>query len=210
MGFSFRQIIRQLTRYFLSERDFRRQIARLESMDSYVLVSTLTSSMSFGALLGFNPSSASKAFCHIQGPTFKFIYHSLCHAIQVVSGLSAIFGLYATIIFSLTILYGKSALGAERDIQYDDFLKSTARARVNGFRCFSFSLGFFSLLTILVLVERVSLRLRSIPALCCASYILFKLYSDWRQLFKSAGSIYRSDDWYESGKSTPLMILFQR
>lgn len=42
--------------YLKHERDFFRQSARLEAMDSYVLVSTLTASMSFGALLGFQPA----------------------------------------------------------------------------------------------------------------------------------------------------------
>jgi hypothetical protein len=44
--------------YLTHERDFFRQIARRESMDSYVLVSTLTSSVSFGALIEFSRSEA--------------------------------------------------------------------------------------------------------------------------------------------------------
>ena len=49
----------QLRPVFLShERDFFRQGARLESMDSYVLVSTLTASMSFGCLVGFKRQTA--------------------------------------------------------------------------------------------------------------------------------------------------------
>ena len=149
--------------------------------------------MSFGALLGFAPYSASRAIVHIHGPAVKLVYQTLCLGIQVVSGLSALFGLYATIVFSLTILYGKSALGAERDVQYDDFLQKTARARVNAFRCFSYSLGLFALLAMLVLVERTSFRYSALPALCAATYILFKLYKDWRLLFQSAEIIYRED-----------------
>jgi hypothetical protein len=88
------------------ERDFFRQAARLESMDSYLLVSTLTASMSFGALLGFQPSvqTATTAMSAMRSLGYGFI----CSAIPVIAGFSALFGLYATIIFSLTVLYGKS------------------------------------------------------------------------------------------------------
>ena len=179
--------------------------------------------MSFGALLGFNPSSTSRAFFHVQGKAAIFWYESLGLGIQIVSGLSTLCGLYATIIFSLTILYGKSAvgccdirvvspilpilriltrtvvfaawkLGAERDVQYDDFLRKTARARIHGFKSFSYSLGLFSMLAMLVFVERISFRTCSLPALCTASFILFKLYKDWRLLFQNAETIYSDAD----------------
>lgn len=167
------------------ERDFFRQEARLNSMDSYVLVSTLTASMSFGCLVGFNP--------HSTGPrTAQLFYRSLCLAIQAVSGLSAIFGLYATIIFSLTILYGKSALGAERDREYDKFLRRTVRARVNGARCFSYSLALFALNAVLVLVERTYLHpVCSVTVGCAAAAVIFYLYQDWKLLFESKAVIYK-------------------
>lgn len=167
--------------FLTHERDFFRQEARLNSMDSYVLVSTLTASMSFGCLVGFSPY-----------PHTHLIYRSLCLAIQAVSGLSAIFGLYATIIFSLTILYGKSALGAERDREYDMFLRRTVRARVHGARCFSFSLALFALEALLVLMERTSHH-----AICSATVgipgaiTLYYLYRDWKLLFQSKEIIYR-------------------
>jgi hypothetical protein len=84
------------------ERDFFRQAARLESMESYLLVSTLTASMSFGALLGFSPSI--KAVHVATMSSFRaFGYNAICSAIPVVAGLSAIYGLYATVMFSLTV-----------------------------------------------------------------------------------------------------------
>lgn len=161
--------------FLVHERDFFRQSTRLASMDNYVLVSTLTASMSFGALLNFTPSAASKALVHIQSPSVWLLYKFVTLAIQVVSGLSTLFGLYATIIFSLTILYGKSALGAERDIEYDVFLRETTRARRDGFRAFSVSLGLFCLDAVLLLVERVFFRLWSLPVFGVACCILYRL-----------------------------------
>jgi hypothetical protein len=174
-------------------------------MDHYVLVSTLTASMSFGCLVGFNPHEAAAMKdatlrgaiqnSGLQGARrVQFFYRALCLAIQAVSGLSALFGLYATIIFSLTILYGKSALGAERDREYDMFLRRTVRARVNGARCFSLSLALFALEVVLVLLERTTHLHRaacSVPVGCTASVILYYLYKDWKLLFQSKEIIYR-------------------
>jgi len=175
-------------------------------MDSYVLVSTLTASMSFGCLIGFSPhldsttgtaAAVAAAARHIPWITSgctasaRFVYQTLCLAIQVVSGLSALCGLYATIIFSLTILYGKSALGAERDREYDRFLRRTVRARVHGTRCFSGSLSLFAVETVLVLVERTYLRACSLPVAGAALFLLYRLYRDWQLLVRSTEIIYK-------------------
>lgn len=104
------------------ERDFFRQAARLESMDSYLLVSTLTASMSFGALLGFNPSvKAGQQIIAAQSAIGALCYKAMCSAIPVIAGLSALFGLYATIIFSLTVLYGKSKCVTAPKIEFYGF-----------------------------------------------------------------------------------------
>ena len=158
------------------ERDFFRQTVRLESMDSYLLVSTLTASMSYGALLGFTPSPTTVAaistmkqtksillFGLIRLNNVKFLYNNLCLAIQVLAGLSTLFGLYATVVFSLTTLYGKAALGVERDREYDLFIRKTVRARVHGFRCYLYSLGCFAIQAFLVLVEKSCLHVKQQP-----------------------------------------------
>lgn len=246
------------------ERDFFRQTARLESMDSYVLVSTLTASMSFGALLGFQPSfeavvasassTTSSASLSILAktalaissflPIFKvWLYQVICAAIPVVAGrlsvfyvlddtvviyaisqqilnisrlisptnnivfffrrsrlivrvshttgFSAILGLYSTIIFSLTILYGKAALGGERDLEYEKFLRRTVRPRVHGARCFTLSLGLFMVEAFLVLIERTYHRPWFLCVFGTTVAALFYLYRDWRLTFRMAEYIYR-------------------
>lgn len=86
---------------------------------------------------------------------------------------------YATNIFSLTILYGKSALGAERDREFDIFLRRTLRA-------------FFALEALLVLLERTSQH-----AICSATVgittiiTLHYLYQDWKLMFQSKETIYK-------------------
>jgi len=177
--------------FLTHERDFFRQVARLESMDSYVLVSTLTTSMSFGSLIGFSPSLAvSKT---LLSSTTKLFYNGLCLAIQAVSGLSALYGVHAMVVFSLTILYAKSALGSERDIEYDKFIRKTVRARVRGFRCFSLSISLFAAEVFLVLTERMFAvsRACTVPFGIFAAGILYYLYRDWKLLYHTAEIIYQ-------------------
>jgi len=174
------------------ERDFFRQVARLESMDSYVLVSTLIASMSFGALLGFTPTIPSSKRVVFWSARANFLYSSLCLAIQIIAGLSSLLGLYATIVFSLTILASKSALGTERDIEYDQFLLKTSKVRVNGYRSFSSSLLLFALEAVLVLVERTIVPFHAFataPAFITSAYILFKLRKDWRTILDASGTM---------------------
>ena len=97
-------------------------------------------------------------------------------------------GLYARMIFPLTVLYSKSALGAERDREYDQFLRKTTRARVHGFRSFLFSLGLFAVEVLLVLDERTfaSCRWLSLPVELSTAGILFYLYKDWKLLVRTA------------------------
>jgi hypothetical protein len=149
--------------------------------------------MSFGALISFSRNEAVAATIKVCTNTsaarlLGLFYHGLCLAIQTVSGLSAICGLYATIIFSLTVLYSKSALGAELDREYDRFLRKTVRARVRAFRSFSFSLGLFALEVILVLIERTfaSCPWLSLPVGLSAAGIMFYLYKDWKLLVRTA------------------------
>jgi hypothetical protein len=77
-------------------------------MDSFVLISTLTASMSFGAVLGFQPAATAAMLATLNSAFQRIVYQTMCAIIPILAGFSTIFGLYATITFSLTILYGKS------------------------------------------------------------------------------------------------------
>ena len=122
-----------------------------------------------------------------------WFYRTLCGSIPLVSGASTLLGLYAAVIFSLTVLYGKAALGAERDREYDKFLRRTLRARVHGSRCFSGSLAAFAAEALLVLVERAwwySGRL-AVAVGAGAIVLLYYLYRDWTQMLQATEIIYK-------------------
>ena len=53
-------------------------------------------------------------------------------------------GLYVTVVFSLTILYGKTALGLSRDDEYYAFMDATVLQRFRAFQAFTAGLFLFA------------------------------------------------------------------
>jgi len=166
------------------ERDFFRQDTRIQAWDEYVLVSILCTSISFGALqnVSLNPDHEGIYF-------YEFVVKTL---IQVVAGMAVLTGLYSCMVFSLSILYTKTALGLERDPQFDHFLESTGDIRVNAFYSFSSSLAFFAILVVLVLSENLPLVMQ-LPVGGIAIFALYVGFRDWKRLVDSAEGIYLDD-----------------
>jgi hypothetical protein len=163
------------------ERDFFRQSTRMQAWDEYVLVSILCTSISYGALQTFQLNPDHEGI---------FLYeHVLKTMIQVVAGLAVLSGLYSTMVFSLSILYGKTALGLERDPQYDTFLDNTEEIRVTAFRAFSLALAFFASLVVLVLAEDLPLIMH-LPVGGIMLVALYVGFRDWKVLVDYATDIY--------------------
>ena len=168
----------------IHERDFFRQSARLEAWNNYVLCSVLCTSICYNALQSYHLDDSH---------TESFIYTTVVLSlIRLAAGLSVVCGLYSTMVFSISILYGYTALGMERDPQYDDFLKGTQDLRRKAFTAFSSALGFFALLVALVLTEKLPLVLH-LPVGVLLIGALFVGVQDWTKLVDSAGPIYSDD-----------------
>merc|ERR1712107_567309 len=69
------------------------------------------------------------------------------------STISIFSGLYATIVFSMCILYGKTALGLDREDSYYYFMENTAIHRSRGFQAYQLSLLLFVIHIILIIVK---------------------------------------------------------
>jgi hypothetical protein len=98
-------------------------------------------------------------------------------------------GLYSTMVFSLSILYGRTALGLERDEQYDVFLDKTQDIRDAAFKAFSISLALFAILVVLVLSEDLPL-LMHLPIGGVMLGALYVGFRDWKILVDYATDIY--------------------
>ncbi len=169
------------SKVLVHERDYFRQATRVQAWDEYVLVSVLCTSISYGALQTFsvNPDHAGIVLYELYVKT----------AIHLVAGVSVLTGLYSTMVFSLSILYARTALGMERDPQYDAFLQNTEQIRINAFRCFSASLLSFAVMVVLVLSEELPLVMH-VPVGGAMVLALYYGIRDWRILVDEAADIY--------------------
>jgi len=167
------------------ERDFFRQAVRVQAWDEYVIVSILCTSISFNALQSFTLHPEHEGI---------FLYEEVLKTVvQLTAAASVLSGIYTTMIFSISILYCRTALGMEQDIQYDGFLEKTGGLRIRAFRAFNWSLGFFAILVVLILSE----ELPTVMHLPVGSLMLFALYigfRDWQLLVDSATPIYMEDE----------------
>ena len=149
-----------------------------------MLVSILCTSISYNALQSFEINPDHKDI---------FLYESVFRPlVQLVSGSACLSGIYATMVFSLSILYGKTALGVERDPQYDSFLENTLDIRIKAFRAFSLSLGLFAVLVVLVLAEDLSMMML-LPVGAAMLGFLYMGFQDWKTLIDEATPIYDDD-----------------
>mmetsp|Transcript_40655 Transcript_40655/g.84624 ORF Transcript_40655/g.84624 Transcript_40655/m.84624 type:complete len:224 (-) Transcript_40655:1028-1699(-) len=157
--------------------DLEREKTRLESFEAYVLVSILTASASFTIL------------SEVTAPDSSSLSQLATVATVFISGLSAIAGLHATIVFSLCVLYGKTALGLYRDVQYAQFVKDTAPQRIRAFNSFSTSLLLFALQVELLLCEKAPPAFQGV-AILVAMATTGALVWDWHSILQAAQRIF--------------------
>lgn len=157
-----------------SEQDLDRDRLRLESFETYVLVSVMSASASFASFQATDFDSFPGFF-----PT------ALCYLKMACSSISALFGLYSTIVFSLCVLYGKTALGMKKDDMFEYFVKSTGKQRIRGFQAFSLSLQCFAGEVALTIVGRMGW-----VAAIAAVFALFVIINDLHAIIEAAGPIF--------------------
>jgi predicted ABC-type exoprotein transport system permease subunit len=93
--------------------------------------------------------------------------------IQFSSAVSAVCGIYATVVFCLCILYGKTALGLERDEEYFLFMENTGLQRFRALQAFSYGLFFWAFALVLVFIDHAPFVLQ--PPLFVGSIALLAL-----------------------------------
>ena len=146
----------------------------LDSFDSYIVVSVLTATASFAALFEANLEDKFWGF------------HNAWVFICAICSLS---GIYATVVFSLSSTYGRTAVGTGRVHIYETFYELTAVYRMRAFSMYLLSLVLFILLLIFTAVDRVEKRYR-IPFLGFLLVLSIFTYHDWTTIMKAAGPIF--------------------
>jgi len=166
-----------------------RQLIRLEGLEPYVLVSVLTATASYSTITSQEFIRDGVADWTAAGLLASSLGSTLC-------------GLYSTTIFSLSILYGKTALGLDREDAYFYFLDQTAAKRFRGFQTFSLSLLLFCISIILLVTDKFPEQYRLFFWLIASGFVGFG-FREWADITDAAQPIFTnvipvSDD--EGGK----------
>jgi len=168
-----------------------RQDMRLSGFDPYILVSVLTAAQSFDVINGYHQE------WNVLGSKSSLMALTtqdwLMSAILVTAGASTVMGIYAAVVFSLTVLYGRTALGMKVDEEYDNFLENTGLQRYRAFRAFSGSLGLFCLLVIFELFKK-SAGVFRLPIVVASVAILYFGKQEYDTIIEAAGPIFVSND----------------
>jgi hypothetical protein len=173
-----------LPKQLVHERDFFRVETRVSAWDEYVIVSILCTSICFSTLTSYsmNPDHAGVFFYEVIVRT----------ATQLVAGVAVLCGIYSTMVFSISILYSKTALGLEQDTQFDRFLDNTVEIRKRAFWSFSYALGLFTVMVVLVLVQNLPLFM-NIPLGAAIPLALYVFYIDWVTLTSAAEEVFEDE-----------------
>ena len=144
------------------ELDMTRLRVRLESIQSYAVIASLTMNIGERMLANTAPQfDADGAF----GGASAFHRQNLKMLYTVLLTLSFLSGMYATVVFALVGVYAKAALGHDLDDVCVTFLKATHHQRQNAYRCFLVSIITVTLAYPLAMMVRTKPReeLRGLP-----------------------------------------------
>jgi len=155
-----------------------RQLIRLEGFDPYVLISVLASTATYATM------TSDKCDLVVDG---KVDYTAI--GLYVCCLGSTLCGLYSTIVFSLSILYGKTALGMDREESYFYFLEKTGDKRLRGFQSFTASLLFFACSILLLACDKLPVKYLPFGLMASASLVAFG-FKEWGDFTKAALPIF--------------------
>lgn len=135
------------------ELDFDRKQVRLDGLEVYAVVSAITAGTIVDVFDGYDPGDVVDFFW--QGRYTEMLMSITfigCGIVGIVCGLHCIF------VFSLVTMYGRTAMGMERDDALEIFFRNTGLQRFHGFKTFVYSLYALMLQLVIIIASKVSSR----------------------------------------------------
>jgi len=164
--------------------DLERVAIRLDGVEVYAVVSALTLAT---AVASFEMIDTSTWDIHwAQRNVYKLliiVFNLLCGSIGIGAGL------HSVIVFSLSLMYGRTAIGLSHDDAYDEFFSRTALQRVRGFKSFLISMYSFMVQMMILIESRCPFILR-IFVLGFTAYLLHQIHGDTQAIIKGAECIF--------------------
>jgi len=163
-----------------------RACVRLDGIEVYAIVSALTCATAINCFDNYEPTPLAVIVKE------RAVFTLLAEMFYYLSGaLGMMTGLHATLIFSLVTMYGRTALGIDRDDAFNDFFANTGPARFNGFWSFKLSLYcFMTQLSFLIGRKFFFEPLRPLVLLATGYLSYTNLYNDAENVLSAASVIY--------------------
>lgn len=164
-----------------------RQELRLGGFEPYILVSVLTAQASFEEIsdieISWDKVFKTSSLLDFSGESWYSI------GILLSAASATITGIYATVVFSLTILYGKTALGMDRDDDYYSFMDGTGLQRFRAFQAFTYSLFLFSISVLLEVTLRCP-EIARLPVAAASAAFLYFGKTEYDSIMKAAAPMF--------------------
>lgn len=152
---------------------------RLDGLDAYTLIGALVSTTSFSDIGDGALGEASGALPQIG------------RYIALMAGvLATLLGMYSTIVFASTVLYGKTAMGMGREPIYHHFMDKTKDQRVQALNALLTSVVFFAVEVCLKVADTLPNQSSVLPFLLLVGTLVGVGVHEFKVILRSAGPIF--------------------
>lgn len=167
-----------------------REQLRLGGFEPYVLVSVLTAQSSFGLIGNIDVNwnairESSKLSDFLSDDWSEFV-------LLVACGITTLASIYSTVVFALTILYGKTALGMEKDEAYNYFMDNTGLQRFRAFQGFTFALFGYAITVLCQILTRLPDAYARFPFLIASIVLMYSFKSEYDTIMVAAAPMFNN------------------
>lgn len=166
------------------DRELDRSTIRLDGLEVYAVVSALTTATSITCFDAFTPREWEELWS--QGEYIALIGDT-AFLVSSIAGIVA--GMHATLVFSLMTMYGRTALGMDRDDAFGTFFTRTGMQRYRGFKTFLYSLYAFLVQVVILITAKTPSRVRVFAFLGVVGFMI-SVYNDTETIIDAAGIIF--------------------
>ena len=180
------------TKKTATEPQLERSALRLDGLEVYAVVGALQAGTSVAMMqevgIAVAETVANSTSSAEQVPV-DYVQNVISICFLLCGTAAALGGIYATIIFALCSLYGKTALGMDRDHMYTYFMNKTGPHRFRAFNAFTNSLLLFCIQVILLFAMKVP-SLYKIPVTFMMCMVVKYGWDDCNKLMAAATPIF--------------------
>jgi len=156
-----------------------RKVFRMDGLEVYAIVGALNVASCIASLDAYGD-------ININRDVYTLFFD---HTFAVANAIATLSGLHATFIFSIVTMYGRTAIGLDKDSSYKDFMEGTQSQRHRAFQCFSVSL-YASLVQCVLLIINRMVPERKFLVLAVMCILITVTISEAHDVIAEGGMIY--------------------